>query len=112
VIADSLVWTTTEITVTIVCVSVPTLRPLWKKWRGYDSSSAGYGSYAEQRYAEDSSTNNRSYHLKVFACRHAEERDDVDGNSDKNILGEGNTITCATEVCVAYEDTQSIQQQV
>jgi hypothetical protein len=39
----------------------------------------------------------------------------MDGNSDKNILGEGNTITCATEVSVAYEDTQSatsIQQQV
>lgn len=43
------------------------------------------------------------------------KQDDMDGNSDKGILEEGDNITCTTEVSVAYEGSQSvtsIQQQV
>ncbi|RYP56290.1 hypothetical protein DL771_012077 [Monosporascus sp. 5C6A] len=124
VVADSLVWTATEITVTLICVSVPSFRPLWNHWRGHGISPAGSGPYLEQRNAEDNSEGGRSYRMKVLRAGRRTKRatdtlgtwdstlgtwDNTDANSDKDILGGGDAITCTTEVCVAYEDMQGTQ---
>ncbi|RYP74415.1 hypothetical protein DL770_007613 [Monosporascus sp. CRB-9-2] len=117
VIADSLVWTATEITVTLICVSAPSFRPLWNSWRGHSISSAGSVPYLEQRNAEAHSRGGQSYHMNSLRagtqtkCANSTlmTRDNADANSDKDILGEGDAITCTTEVSVVYEDTQSAQ---
>ncbi|KAI0884105.1 uncharacterized protein GGS22DRAFT_189235 [Annulohypoxylon maeteangense] len=41
--ADSVMWTSSELTITIVCVSAPVLRPLWRKLVGRTSTDQSYG---------------------------------------------------------------------
>ncbi|EWY81750.1 hypothetical protein FOYG_15966 [Fusarium oxysporum NRRL 32931] len=41
-ISDSAIWTASEVTAIIFCLTLPALRPLYKKIRNQESSSAGY----------------------------------------------------------------------
>jgi hypothetical protein len=38
---DNYMWTFTEVSTTIICVTIGSFRPLWNKLRGHDSSSGG-----------------------------------------------------------------------
>ncbi|KAI1767874.1 hypothetical protein GGR53DRAFT_525483 [Hypoxylon sp. FL1150] len=38
--ADSIIWTNSEMTITIMCASIPVIRPLWTKMLGGSSSAA------------------------------------------------------------------------
>ncbi|TVY16995.1 hypothetical protein LARI1_G003330 [Lachnellula arida] len=46
-VSDSVMWTMSELTLTIICVSVPALRPLYNRVTG-GSSSGGHGAYYQQ----------------------------------------------------------------
>ncbi|KAG5771928.1 hypothetical protein H9Q73_012671 [Fusarium xylarioides] len=50
-ISDSAIWTASEVTATIVCLTLLALRPLYKKIRNQESSSAGYQQYDGSIYA-------------------------------------------------------------
>ncbi|KAK7702059.1 hypothetical protein SLS64_009920 [Diaporthe eres] len=41
--ADSVMYTSSELMVTVICISVPTLRPLWQKALNMQSSAYKYG---------------------------------------------------------------------
>ncbi|KAF5642408.1 sterol regulatory element-binding ECM22 [Fusarium tjaetaba] len=53
-ISDSAIWTASEVTATIVCLTLPALRPLYKKIRNQESSSAGYQQHDDSIYANNS----------------------------------------------------------
>ncbi|KAG7406482.1 hypothetical protein Forpe1208_v014256 [Fusarium oxysporum f. sp. rapae] len=53
-ISDSAIWTASEITATIVCLTLLALRPLYKKIRNQESSSAGYQQHDDSIYANTS----------------------------------------------------------
>ncbi|VTT76265.1 unnamed protein product [Fusarium fujikuroi] len=53
-ISDSAIWTASEVTATIVCLTLPALRPLYRKIRNQESSSAGYQQHDDSIYANNS----------------------------------------------------------
>lgn len=46
-------WTVSEVTATIVCLTLPSLRPLYKKLRNQESSSGGYQQHDDSAYKHD-----------------------------------------------------------
>ena len=54
-ISDSVMWTVSEVTATIVCLTLPSLRPLYKKMRGEDFSSGGYQQHDDSAYRHNPS---------------------------------------------------------
>ncbi|KAM0545806.1 hypothetical protein ACHAPJ_011132 [Fusarium lateritium] len=59
--SDSVIWTASEVTTTLVCLALPALRPLYNKMRGQESSSAGYRQHDDSNYAGTGSYNLSSY---------------------------------------------------
>ncbi|KAH9206630.1 hypothetical protein DL95DRAFT_486690, partial [Leptodontidium sp. 2 PMI_412] len=87
---DNFIWTATEITLTIVCVCIPSLRPLWVRLRGGSSS----GGYQEQTGLRSKSSN--SFGLQYLQSKrgctytrevsHGEGMGETDTESSKGIL--------------------------
>ncbi|KAF5560113.1 sterol regulatory element-binding ECM22 [Fusarium napiforme] len=114
-ISDSAIWTASEVTATIVCLTLPALRPLYKKIQNQESSSAGYQQHDDSIYA-----NNSAYPLGSLRVNTA---DDGKGNnltkieasilaskndSDEAILLQGSTkgnIMRTQEVSISYRET-------
>ncbi|KAG4269125.1 hypothetical protein FPRO04_12248 [Fusarium proliferatum] len=48
--SDSVIWTMSEVTTTLVCLTLPVLRPLVNQIRGQESSSAGYQQHDDSNY--------------------------------------------------------------
>ncbi|KPM36263.1 hypothetical protein AK830_g10288 [Neonectria ditissima] len=118
--SDSVIWTASEVTTTVVCVTLPALRPLYNKVRGVESSSAGYrqhddsgygpgGSYNLSSYPakqKDASLSNKNNFTDVAASRN---QDQTKNDSDENILLQGNkkNIMKVQEVTVSFENASS-----
>lgn len=96
---------------TIVCVCIPSLRPLWVRLRG-GSSSSGY-----QENTSPRSKSGPSYGLKYLPSEtrctgtgevsHDRGMEDTDTESSKGIVTHSAAIHRVQEFTVAYEDTQS-----
>lgn len=112
--SDSVIWTASEVTTTIVCVTLPSLRPLWNKIRGNESSSAGYRQHDDSAYGASG-----SYHLNSYPGKHKDvglsyghnrsaaiESQAIKNESDETVLLEGDgkrNIMRVQEVTVTYE---------
>lgn len=94
--SPSVMWTSSEITLTMICVSVPVLRPLWKRVSIHGlSSSDGYKQYQDD--TGKGSDNIRLENLPTIdgALKHGAERTLSSGKgedygSDASILEHGN----------------------
>ncbi|KAF4994213.1 hypothetical protein FDECE_13210 [Fusarium decemcellulare] len=121
--SDSVIWTASEVTTTIICVTLPALRPLYNKVRGQESSSAGYQQHDDSAYGAGGSFHLSSYPGKRkdgglgyagknsnFASAEA-SRDPttIKNDSDETILlqGDGKNIMRVQEVSVSYENGSS-----
>ncbi|KAK7419302.1 hypothetical protein QQX98_003454 [Neonectria punicea] len=118
--SDSVIWTASEVTTTVVCVTLPALRPLYNKVRGVESSSAGYRQHDDSGYGPGGSFNLSSYPAKqknvslsnknnftdIAASRN---QDTIKNDSDETILLEGNknNIMKVQEVTVSFENANS-----
>ncbi|KAL9096251.1 MAG: hypothetical protein Q9165_001774 [Trypethelium subeluteriae] len=94
--SPSVMWTSSEMTLTVICVSVPALRPLWKglSTHGF-SSSGGYQQYHDGSGRNDVpiefrdlSASDKQHGYEASAARSPTKRDDND--SDTCILENGN----------------------
>ncbi|KAF4120424.1 hypothetical protein GMORB2_3225 [Geosmithia morbida] len=106
VIADSIIWTSSEVTTTIVCVCIPSLRPLYGKITGQLSSSGGEQttpSYdAGNSYKLSSYTGKNGTKTNIEA---AQARATTLNDSDESILLRRNgDIVMTQEVSVTYTD--------
>lgn len=122
--SDSVIWTASEVTTTIVCVTLPALRPLYNKVRGQESSSAGYqqhddsayntgGSFHMSSYANKRKDNGLGYPKGSSNFASAEASRDpttIKNDSDETILlqGEGKNIMRVQEVSVSYDNGNSL----
>lgn len=122
--ADSVMWTSSELCITIICVSIPSLRPLWQRFTGGSSTDQYYNnSRSRGGFGTKLHTNpdNRSTDQEVGAGAYPLEsmnnveinggRDDTkvhttwndaDDMSDKAILGKGDGIVRKQEISVEY----------
>ncbi|KAH8808619.1 hypothetical protein F5884DRAFT_378259 [Xylogone sp. PMI_703] len=107
-----ILWSSTELMVTMLAASLSTLRPLYKKFRGTYSSNEGYHGSSSGAYRLDNvkdgkaepNLNPRSNHTRTNITGH----NYGDENSDKSILGQNEgTIVRTDEVAVDYEDAHS-----
>ncbi|CAG7559899.1 unnamed protein product [Fusarium equiseti] len=108
-ISDSVMWTVSEVTATIVCLTLPSLRPLYKKMRGEDFSSGGYQQHDDSAYRHNPS-------FPLGSLRENNDKDDTStkiesgvltgkNDSDEAILLNGSTkgnIIRTQEVCMTY----------
>lgn len=118
--SDSVCWTFSELTLTIVCVTLPALRPLWKRVTG--QSSSGYGNYYKHSQSKGgfpSRAEQGAINLDYMPGAAKKASDPMyttqagkasvhsDGNSDRSILGgqKGNqeSIQRVQEVTVTYD---------
>ncbi|KAK7211570.1 hypothetical protein V2G26_018748 [Clonostachys chloroleuca] len=124
---DNYMWTFTEVSTTIVCVTIGSFRPLWNKLRGHDSSSgggyqqhnsSGYGgtgpyqlsSYSRSKKTGSKKTNtftSRSDKDDVEAIAGTMTKTTIKNDSDETILlqGSGNIVR-VNEITITYEDTK------
>ncbi|RFU34709.1 hypothetical protein B7463_g1634, partial [Scytalidium lignicola] len=103
-----ILWSSTELLVTMLAACISTLRPLYKKFRGnYSSNEGGYhnssGAYRLDNVKDvqsQPSLNPRTNvnRTNVTGGHHSDE------NSDKSILGHDGPIVRTDEVAVEYED--------
>ncbi|KAL1626314.1 hypothetical protein SLS56_006982 [Neofusicoccum ribis] len=117
--ADSVCWTFSELTLTIICVTAPALRPLWKRVTG--QSSSGYGNYYKHSQSKgfNTSSHNGAINLDylpgakkpvdpTYTVQAGKSSVKSDGNSDRSILGNSKgadvTIQRTHEVTVTYDD--------
>ncbi|KAF4541029.1 hypothetical protein BFW01_g3299 [Lasiodiplodia theobromae] len=119
--SDSVCWTFSELTLTIVCVTLPALRPLWKRVTG--QSSSGYGNYHKQSQSKSgfaSRSENGAINLDYMPGAAKKPMDPTytsqagkaslhtDADSDRSILGNGKgsneAIQRVQEVTVTYDD--------
>lgn len=119
--SDSVCWTFSELTLTIVCVTLPALRPLWKRVTG--QSSSGYGNYHKQSQSKSgfaSRSENGAINLDYMPGASKKPMDPTytsqvgkaslhtDADSDRSILGNGKgsneAIQRVQEVTVTYDD--------
>ncbi|KAF4345178.1 sterol regulatory element-binding ECM22 [Fusarium beomiforme] len=114
-ISDSAIWTCSEVTATIVCLTLPALRPLYKKIRNQESSSGGYQQHnGDSVYANNPSfplgslrgsttDNDKGSNLTEIEASMAGKND-----SDEAILLQGPTkrnIVRTQEVSITYKPT-------
>lgn len=118
-------WTSSELCITIICVSIPSLRPLWQRFTGGSSTDQYYNNNSRSRggFGTKLHTNpdNRSTDQEAGAGAYPLEsmnnveinggRDDTkfhttwndaDDMSDKAILGKGDGIVRKQEISVEY----------
>lgn len=109
-----MIWTASEVTTTIVCVCIPTLRPLYNRVRGQESSSAGYQQHDDSGYNKSGTG---SYPLGSFAANRSkagknnftdiQATQKSKNDSDETILLQGgkdnHNIMRVQEVSITYE---------
>ncbi|KAI5459432.1 hypothetical protein BGZ63DRAFT_361102 [Mariannaea sp. PMI_226] len=111
--SDMLIYSGTENFVSAICASVPVLRPLWVKVRGYSSTDGSYGqrSYKMSRFGSQDPENalgGSKIATRIFAGGRGVETLD-DNASEETILrevrGKGNPnaqVLCHTDISVDY----------
>ena len=127
---DSVMWTNSELTTTIICVSVPALRPLYRSLRGglsssdpasynnmtpYYAKNSGARSYGPEYALETMTTttvHGKGGHEGPFVGEKHIEADQASGDTDtQRILSSSHynahTIQQVTEVEVSYEDRRA-----
>jgi hypothetical protein len=96
--------------VTVVCVCISSLRPLWIRLRG-GSSSSGYQDHAGHRSKSEASYGlehlSSKTHKRTWEVSHGRGVHDADTESTKGGLTNGTTINYVQEFSVAYEDAES-----
>ncbi|CAH0022450.1 unnamed protein product, partial [Clonostachys rhizophaga] len=124
---DNYMWTFTEVSTTIICVTIGSFRPLWNKLRGHDSNSgggyqqhnsSGYGgtgpyqlsSYSRSKKSGGKKTNtftSCSDKEDVEAIAGTMTKSTIKNDSDETILlqGSGNIVR-VNEITITYEDTK------
>lgn len=117
--SDSVIWTASEVTTTIVCLTLPALRPLYNKVRGQESSSAGYqqhddstykpgGSYALSSFPAERGGGDTGFNKNGNFANVEAGRSTVKNASDETILLQGDdkrNIRRVQEVSISYENT-------
>ncbi|KAL4953577.1 hypothetical protein BDW69DRAFT_184368 [Aspergillus filifer] len=112
---DSVIWTNSELTTTIVCVSVPALRPLYRSIRGLTSSKDASNYNNPGSYGKISGNRSRqpSYGMDTLVTSavprdgknvEADEGEDVDTRRILPTRGDQHNIYQVREVIVSYED--------
>ncbi|RGP71693.1 hypothetical protein FLONG3_6997 [Fusarium longipes] len=109
-ISDSVMWTVSEVTATIVCLTLPSLRPLYKKLRNQETSSAGYQQHDDSAY-----NNTGTFPLSSFRNQENNDNNNLTkveagiiagkNDSDEAILLDGSRkmhITKTQEVSITY----------
>lgn len=120
-------WTSSELTISVICVSVPSMRPLWQRIRGVSSTDDQYkvgatsrshtygahklGTGADTKYSrQDEELGSDNFPMQIMqhkteisgqSGRTDANWQDADDNSDKSILGAG--IIRKQEVSVTYD---------
>ncbi|KAF5563935.1 sterol regulatory element-binding ECM22 [Fusarium phyllophilum] len=94
-ISDSAIWTASEVTATVVCLTLPALLPLYKKVRNQESSPADYQQHDDSIYANNSAYplgSLREYASSIPAVEQAAPTAGPAGNdvtsSDRNGMGD------------------------
>ncbi|ROV99459.1 hypothetical protein VMCG_06365 [Cytospora schulzeri] len=122
--ADSVMWTSSELCITIVCVSIPSLRPLWQRFKGGSSTDPYYndshsrGGFGTKLHTNPDhpntgqETGSSAYPLENMNNVEINGGRDVaglrtswheaDDTSDKSILGKSDGIVRKQEVSVEY----------
>ncbi|KAL4874554.1 hypothetical protein BJY04DRAFT_225864 [Aspergillus karnatakaensis] len=122
---NSVIWTNSELTTTIICVSVPALRPLYRSIRGLSSSkdaSSNYNNGRSRSYGKISghqSKAQQSYGMDTLGTTSQVRRDgkniEVDDGEDvdtRRMLGQNGRdpaqgIYQVREVIVSYEERRA-----
>ncbi|KAL3421407.1 hypothetical protein PVAG01_07852 [Phlyctema vagabunda] len=119
-VSDSVMWTTSELTLTIICISMPALRPLYNRVTGGSSTGGPYHQQSNQKFSANPvsrdykmkqmnpSTDNINNQYDVEIGRGSRNADD---DSDTFILQDVDAKTTKSggiqrhhEVTVTYED--------
>ncbi|KAH8590118.1 hypothetical protein B0O99DRAFT_635667 [Bisporella sp. PMI_857] len=108
-----ILWSSTELMVTILTATIPTLRPLYNQLRGYVTSEDKYGSHKRSRsrgYRLDNIESEASNKITPALTPHSNYGTvivtaNADNQSDKSILGRTDAAIVRTDqVTVEYED--------
>lgn len=117
-------WTSSELCITIICVCIPSLRPLWQRFRGgsstdqYYNQSISHGSGFEKKHSTNPDVSSRNteagvsaypleniHNVKINAGREVilpSNWQEPDDKSDKIILGKSDGIVKKQEISVEY----------
>ncbi|APA08912.1 hypothetical protein sscle_04g036820 [Sclerotinia sclerotiorum 1980 UF-70] len=123
-VSDSVMWTMSELCATIICVTIPALRPLYNRLTGRSSSDGPYQNYGcENRKSYGGNGAGGDYNMKsvkrgkkdptIYDMEITRGRPDIDSDSDTHILSlsmrdqKDAGIGRLREVSVTYEDGQS-----
>lgn len=112
---DLMVWSAAELCLTLLCIAIPVLRPLYQVIRGRGSSAAGYypSSSRDQKSSQNFPMNNVRSKNKVYPGRDvmptetSVHRSRGDNDSDESILGpeyRQKGIQTTTQVTVSYNN--------
>ncbi|KAI1474401.1 hypothetical protein F4774DRAFT_429925 [Daldinia eschscholtzii] len=116
--AESIIWTSSELTITLICVSVPVLRPIWVRILGGTNSDRYYkqseGSQGLVTIGRMRNSRPRDTEIGLDTIRPdvkdanmttigASRRNSDDG-SERTILRDNQAIQRTREVTIAYED--------
>ncbi|TVY43173.1 hypothetical protein LOCC1_G003191 [Lachnellula occidentalis] len=124
-VSDSVMWTMSELTLTIICVSIPALRPLYNRVTGGSSSGGGgAGPYYQQsdttKLGTGTGTGTGNFKMSSIGKDDTKQYDieigtghnkDVDNSSDDFILHDTNKlegIQRHTEITTTYDDGLSV----
>ncbi|KAI8958239.1 hypothetical protein F5Y11DRAFT_336747 [Daldinia sp. FL1419] len=116
--AESVMWTSSELTITLICVSVPVLRPIWVRIIGgtnsdrYYKQSEGSNGLITIGRVRNQRTRDTEIGLDTIRpdAKHANvttigaSRRNSDDGSERTILRENQAIQRTREVTVVYED--------
>lgn len=120
--ADSVMWTSSELCTTIICVSIPSFRPLWQRFVSGSASDQYYGNSRGHHYGSKLHTNpdvtssrqeagasdyplENVRNVEINAGREGPMRTswhETDDQSDKSILGKSDGIVRKQEISVEY----------
>ena len=103
---DTILWAATELTVTILTATIPTLRPLYRRIRG-SLSSGPYGSSRARGYELSDRPSNGTRHIERKAAVTASGEHKDDDRSDKHILKYSNGIRRTDTVLIDVEGAES-----
>ncbi|KAF5620097.1 integral membrane protein pth11 [Fusarium sp. NRRL 52700] len=121
--SDSVIWTMSEVTTTLVCLTLPALRPLVNKMRGQESSSAGYRQHDDSNYGAGTGSYGLNSLGRKTDCTKSGKNNSTNveaghttlkNDSDETILLQGGgkrDIMRVQEVSVSYENA-SIDDRV
>ncbi|KAI1138447.1 hypothetical protein F5Y05DRAFT_418770 [Hypoxylon sp. FL0543] len=124
--ADSVMWTSSELTITIICVSIPVLRPLWiglfggtvSSDRYYKQSDGSDGIVTIGRIRKTPKKLDTELGLDTIPRPDVKDtqitaigatRHDLDTGSERSILRDSQTIQKVQEFTIAYENGKAPQ---